>query len=77
MEGNEGLFDRIVRGGAGTIMLVLAGASFAGPVAMVEGFVALILGAAGAVLLLTGVVGWCPAYAMLGLRTCGPRENRR
>ncbi len=77
MEGNEGPFDRIVRGVAGTIMLIISGASFAGPVAVVEGLLALILGAGGAVLLLTGLVGWCPAYAMLGLRTCRPRESRR
>jgi hypothetical protein len=77
MEGNEGLFDRIVRGVAGTIMLGLAGASFAGPVAVVEGLLAMIFAIGGGLLLLTGLVGWCPAYAMLGLRTCGPRESRR
>jgi uncharacterized membrane protein YdcZ (DUF606 family) len=33
-------------------------------------------GLAGLVLLLTALVGWCPAYGALGVKTC-PTENRR
>jgi len=77
MEGNESPFDRIVRGTAGAIMLGIGVSSFTGPIALVEGVLALILAVAGGLLLLTGLVGWCPAYAILGLRTCAPRESRR
>jgi hypothetical protein len=77
MEGNEGPFDRIVRAAAGTIMLFLGVSSFTGPIALLEGALALVFAIAGGMLLLTGLVGWCPAYAMLGLRTCRPRESRR
>ena len=30
----------------------------------------------GAVPLLTGLVGWCPPYAMLGINTCNLGKNK-
>ena len=77
MEGNEGPFDRIVRGVVGAILLAIGGSSFAGPIALVEGVFALVMAVAGAGLLLTGLVGWCPAYALLGIRTCAPKQASR
>jgi hypothetical protein len=58
LERNEGTVDRIVRvvGGLGLISL-----AFVGP--------ATSLGWLGLVPLLTGLVGTCPIYSLLGLRT--------
>ena len=77
MEGNEGPFDRIVRSVAGAILLGIVAFSFEGPIALVEGALALIMGIAGTSLLLTGLIGWCPAYALLGISTCAPRHAPR
>jgi hypothetical protein len=77
MEGNEGPIDRIVRGVVGAILVAIVAFSFEGPVALFEGALALAIGIFGAGLLLTGVMGWCPAYALLGIRTCAPRQSTR
>ena len=77
MEGNESLFDRTVRAVIGAIMLAVVAMSLEGPLALVEGAFAIIIGVIGAGLLLTGLLGWCPAYALFGIRTCEPRQSRR
>ena len=59
MTSNVGAIDRIVRILAGLILIGLAASSTIGW-----------WGWLGAVPLATGVVGWCPAYGMLGLSTC-------
>ncbi|WP_299877480.1 DUF2892 domain-containing protein [uncultured Cocleimonas sp.] len=33
-------------------------------------------GAVGAVPLLTGLIGWCPPYAMFGINTCSVKKNK-
>ena len=77
MEGNEGPIDRIVRSVVGAALVAVVAFSFEGPIALVEGVIALALGAFGAVTLLTGLIGWCPAYALLGIRTCAPKQASR
>lgn len=62
MKINEGLFDRIVRVVAGLGILSLA---FVGPQTPWAYL--------GAIPLITGIVGFCPAYALFGLNTCGVR----
>lgn len=60
---NVGGIDRIARILAGALLLVL---TFAGPLAQALfpwGFL-------GFVPLLTGLIGWCPAYRIFGLKTC-------
>lgn len=59
MKANEGAIDRVLRVlvGLGLISLV-----FVGPQTP--------LGWIGVVPLLTGLVGFCPLYAVLGIRTC-------
>lgn len=32
-------------------------------------------GAVGAVPLLTGLIGWCPPYAMFGITTCSMKDK--
>ena len=60
---NEASWDRIVRVGGG---VVLIGLGLGGVIASPWGWVA---AAVGAVFLATGIVGWCPIYAVLHLRT--------
>lgn len=59
MKNNEGGIDRIVRIVAGLVLLGL----------MAMGFIGL-WGWLGIVPLATGLIGWCPAYTLLGLNTC-------
>lgn len=60
MKKNVGNIERIIRIIAGGIILSLA---FVGP--------ATPWGYLGIVPLLTGLIGWCPPYALLGISTCG------
>jgi Protein of unknown function (DUF2892) len=59
MKANEGSIDRVVRILAGLGILSLA---FVGPQTP--------WGYIGIVPLLTGLIGWCPAYTLLGINTC-------
>lgn len=56
---NEGAIDRVLRVVVGLVVLSLV---FIGPKTP--------LGWIGLLPLITGLVGFCPAYALLGLRTC-------
>lgn len=56
---NEGTLDRTIRIVVGIALLSL---TFVGPRTM--------LGLVGIVPLLTGIVGFCPLYALVGIRTC-------
>ena len=60
---NEGAIDRLLRiiVGIGLISLV-----FVGPKTD--------WGWIGLVPLITGLIGWCPIYAIFGLRTCNRRR---
>jgi hypothetical protein len=61
---NEGGVDRAVRIIAGLVVLSLV---FVGPKSM--------WGLVGAVPLLTGLAGWCPLYAVLGI-SAAPNKAR-
>ncbi len=63
MKTNEGAIDRILRVllGAGVLSLAFIGPQT--PWAYL-----------GLVPLLTGIVGFCPLYALLGVNTCGVRK---
>ena len=63
MKNNESNLDRIIRTIAGLVMVVLY---FTGTV---TGTLGIILAVIGAVLLITGVVGFCPLYGLLKLST--------
>ncbi|WP_316013521.1 DUF2892 domain-containing protein [Roseobacter sp. HKCCA0434] len=65
---NEGTIDRVLRGTAGLILLALA---FLSGLALFEAgwaFWAAML--VGAILIVTAITGFCPAYRLLGLKTC-------
>ncbi|MBI5942651.1 MAG: DUF2892 domain-containing protein [Caulobacterales bacterium] len=65
MKLNEGAVDRILRVVIGIAVLSLA---FVGPRTPWAYL--------GVVPLLTGIVGFCPLYAMLGINTCGRPKTR-
>lgn len=56
---NEGTLDRALRILAGLVLIAIV---FVGPKTP--------LGWIGIVPLVTGLVGWCPVYTLLGIRTC-------
>ena len=58
---NEANWDRIGRAALGVVLLIV-GFAVGGGFGVVIGVVALIP-------LVTGAVGWCPIYALLGFRT--------
>jgi O-antigen ligase len=59
MKANEGTIDRAVRIIAGGALIALAATGTVG-----------VWGWIGVVPLITGLVGWCPAYRILGISTC-------
>ena len=59
---NVGNADRIIR--------VVAGAALAYGAYIAAGPAVYILGAAAAVALITGLVGWCGLYTLVGINTC-------
>lgn len=59
MKTNEGTIDRVVRVIAGLALIVLAATGTIG----VWGYI-------GVVLLLTGIIGTCPGYAVFGINSC-------
>ncbi|MCS7235158.1 MAG: DUF2892 domain-containing protein [Armatimonadota bacterium] len=61
---NAGTVDRIVRVVVGLVALLVALRQGTTPLA----YVLYVVAAAG---LITGIVGWCPLWALLGVDTCG------
>jgi len=59
MQVNEGTIDRAVRVIAGISLVALAATGTVGA-----------WGWIGVVPLATGLIGWCPAYTLLGFSTC-------
>ncbi|MEW5838180.1 MAG: DUF2892 domain-containing protein [Pseudomonadota bacterium] len=65
MKANVGFLDQFIRLFLGVVAIGMAIANvFVAPWDM-------IIGAVGAVMLLTGLVKFCPAYILVGLNTCG------
>lgn len=64
MTRNEGTLDRALRIIAGLVLLSLV---FVGPQTP--------WGWVGIVPLLTGIVGYCPAYSLLGVNTCPLKKS--
>jgi hypothetical protein len=59
MKTNEGTIDRALRILAGLVLIALAATGTVG-----------VWGWIGVVPLATGLIGWCPAYTLLGINTC-------
>jgi hypothetical protein len=62
MKLNEGNVDRIIRGVVGVILLVVG-------FVFVKGTIGVVIDVIGVVLLVTGIVGFCPIYALLHIGT--------
>jgi hypothetical protein len=63
MKANEGTIDRALRVIAGLVLIGLAATGTVG-----------VWGWIGVVPLLTGLVGFCPAYAIFGMNTCAMKK---
>ncbi len=61
---NEGTIDRALRVIVGLVLISLV---FVGPQTP--------WGWVGVVPLATGLIGWCPAYTLLGLNTCPVKKS--
>ena len=59
MQSNVGTLDRALRIVAGIALIALAALGIVGP-----------WGWIGVVPLGTALLGWCPAYSLLGIKTC-------
>lgn len=70
---NEGNTDRIVR-------LALGLAALAAGLVPAQGLsgnvVGIVIAVVGAVLVVTGLVGFCPAYALFGINTCPAKKHQ-
>ena len=66
---NEGTADRVIRVVAGIAILALGWGG------VVDGTLGTIFKIVGFVPLLTGLVGWCPLYAITHLSTRGRRSE--
>lgn len=64
MNRNAGTLDRGLRITAGVVLVALAATGTVGA----WGFI-------GLVPLATGLIGWCPAYTLLGMNTCGLKKG--
>ena len=67
---NLGTVERTIRV---TLGLALIGIAYVGSIPHVA---ALMLYVAGAILLVTATVGFCPAWKLLGLNTCRPMARK-
>lgn len=64
MKANVGGIDRILRIVAGLVLIALAATGTVG-----------VWGWLGIVPLVTGAIGWCPPYAILGFSTCAMKKD--
>ncbi len=65
MKVNVGGIDKIIRIVIGALLLILAATGTLGVWAWI-----------GIVPLATGLMGWCPAYALFGIRTCSTKQGK-
>ena len=63
MKCNEGSIDRSLRVIAGLVLIALAATGTVG-----------VWGWVGVVPLVTGAIGFCPAYSIFGLNTCATKK---
>ena len=66
MKTNEGTIDRALRILSGLVLIALAATGTVG-----------VWGWIGVVPLATGLIGWCPAYTLLGINTCPMKTSSK
>ncbi|PJA16967.1 MAG: DUF2892 domain-containing protein [Elusimicrobia bacterium CG_4_10_14_0_2_um_filter_56_8] len=57
-------------GGADRVIRIVAGLALGAAAYLTSGPAAIILGVAGLGALMTGLVGWCALYRLIGINTC-------
>jgi uncharacterized membrane protein len=67
MKANENGIDRTLRLILGVVLLIASFVWFNVTAGEITGIIAAVI---GAVLLITGLVGFCPAYRLVGVNTC-------
>ncbi|MDA0189779.1 MAG: DUF2892 domain-containing protein [Proteobacteria bacterium] len=65
MKSNVGGIDKILRIVVGIVLIALAAMNVIG-----------LWGWIGIVPLLTGLMGWCPAYTLFGMNTCPMKKSQ-
>ena len=60
---NESTMDRVIRFVLGAVLV------YAWYAVLVTGVLATVAVVIGVVLMLTGAIGWCPLYALFGMKT--------
>ncbi|RHX90488.1 YgaP family membrane protein [Leptospira stimsonii] len=66
MNTNEGNLDRIARVVAGLALIVFG--------FMIQGGLGIGISVFGLIPVVTGAIGWCPLYTLLGINTCGVKK---
>ncbi len=66
MKVNVGGIDRVIRIAVGALLLIMAATGTLGVWAWI-----------GIVPLATGLMGWCPAYTLLGIKTCPEKGEKK
>ena len=66
---NEGTWDRVIRMLAGIALGSAAWMTWPASIMSRPGAVSIVFLAIGAIALVTGLVGWCPAYAVFHVST--------
>ena len=69
MQKNVGSIDRAIRALVGVALLaayLLGG---------IQGTLGIVVLVAGIVMLGTAAIGWCPPYSLLGINTCGVKQD--
>ena len=67
MKANENGIDRMLRVVLGVALLIASFVWLGASAGEITGIIAAVI---GAVLLITGLAGFCPAYRLVGLSTC-------
>ena len=70
MSRNVGGMDRIIRLILGVVLLCLA------LLHVVAGTMAIVAYVVAAIALVTGIVGWCGAWSLLGINTCEAKQAK-
>ncbi len=71
MTKNMGTVDRVIRIAAAVAVIALYA------MGQISGTVAIVLGVIAAAFILTSLIGFCPAYPILGINTCGKQNQQQ
>jgi hypothetical protein len=66
---NIGHHERVIRVAFGLLLLALSGFS------LLPGWGDLVLMVVGLIAFLTGIIGFCPAWRVMGINTCPPKTS--